>query len=383
MLHRMTEQEIAIRKIKNLRMVSIYEFTSAVQKEGTAGTPSGKPSGCTAVTVLYGDGKQITLSELDPYFEELTERILEVYAETADRNSVLMDEVTRKLMEKGAEALRDPALKGIPKGKGRLTPVMHYDSCMARRFLPLTEYIIGQLESVLERNGTITDRVTGWRGRGMLRLQRGSEAGDHPVEILREGKSEYKIVIGNYPDSGENLRVQVFMRPEETEVAFAAERTELVGQFRFAYGFSEMETWLSVSLDGKEIGYENEKYPADPAEKPDEREQKLLPDGTVPTVIYRLPFGASCMMSEKKQKSGDIRRFDFLRSMVFADAGYAETLSWTMIKNEKSGVVLRKNNCRTIRTEIGEGRYQTYYDEAEGGASGRYRTSLSGRFFIS
>ena len=56
MLHRMTEREIAVRKIKKLRMVSVYEFTGAVQKPEERGPESEQnPVGCTAMTVMYGE----------------------------------------------------------------------------------------------------------------------------------------------------------------------------------------------------------------------------------------------------------------------------------------------------------------------------------------
>ena len=63
MLHRMSEREITVRKIKNLRMVSVYEFTAAVQKPDERGPEAEpNPAGCTAMTVMYGDNEQITLS---------------------------------------------------------------------------------------------------------------------------------------------------------------------------------------------------------------------------------------------------------------------------------------------------------------------------------
>ena len=89
MFRRMTEQEIAIRKINNLRMVAVYEFTEAVRRgeADSRGTDADR-DGCTAVTVLYGDNEQITLSELDPYYEVLIERLFALYGENSIRAAV-------------------------------------------------------------------------------------------------------------------------------------------------------------------------------------------------------------------------------------------------------------------------------------------------------
>lgn len=89
MFRRMTEQEIAIRKINNLRMVAVYEFTEAVRRgeADSRGTDADR-DGCTAVTVLYGDNEQITLSELDPYYEVLIEQLFALYGENSIRAAV-------------------------------------------------------------------------------------------------------------------------------------------------------------------------------------------------------------------------------------------------------------------------------------------------------
>ena len=102
MFRRMTEQEIAIRKIHDLRMVAVYEFTEAVSggKINPLGTDPDR-DGCTAVTVLYGDNEQITLSELDPYYEVLIGRVFELYGEAANPSAILMNEKTRALFESG------------------------------------------------------------------------------------------------------------------------------------------------------------------------------------------------------------------------------------------------------------------------------------------
>jgi hypothetical protein len=381
MLHRMTEQEILIQKIKNLRMVSVYEFTNAVRKEGDDGTGPVTASGCTAVTVLYGDGSQITLSEVDPYFEELVERILTVYSETENRSAVLMDETTRSILEAGIAEVEEAYTDSYVKLQGSTLPTISFDAALSRMFVPIAEYLVTQLESILEKNGKIGKCYFGWRGRGALELRRERNVSEHPVSTVRLDKTNYRMVIGNYPEDGENMQVDIVLGPEEAEIAFAAERMNFTGRFRFLFRVNNMETQISILQNGKEICYENEKYESEGVEI-GEREAKLLPEGVTPNVTYRLPFGVDYLLFEKQDAEGEILKKEYLRTLAFREAGYSETVSWTVVKNRTTGVIIRKENVRMVRAEIGGGRYQTYFDIAGAGASGRYRTALAGRYFI-
>ena len=383
MLHRMTEQEIQIRKIKNLRMVSVYEFTNAVRKEEEDGTGPVTSSGCTAVTVLYGEGTQITLSEVDPYFEELVEQVLTVYAETEDRSSILMDETTRNILDAGIDEIEETFADVYAKMQGSTLPTLSFDACLCRVFVPVAEYLVRELETVLEKNGKVGKCYYGWRGHGALELRRDKVVTEHPISVMRIDKTDTRMVIGNYPESGENMQVDIVLGPEEAEIAFAAERMNFTGRFRFQFRPSAMETQISILQNGAEICYENEKYKSEGDIEISEREAKLLPEGIKPNVIYRLPFGVDYLLCETQRTEGEILKKEYTRTLAFPNAGYSETVSWTLVRNKTTGVIIRKSNIRMVRAEIGDGRYQTYFDIAGAGASGKYRTALAGRFFIS
>ncbi|MBO7630917.1 MAG: hypothetical protein J6S78_01135 [Lachnospiraceae bacterium] len=383
MLHRMTEEEIAIRKIKNLRMVSVYEFTSAVPKEGEDHRDiTGKSAGCTAVTVLYGEGDQITLSELDPYFDELCERVLEVYAETKDKSSILLDDATRALLEAGASVREATFLDSFYAMTGSEIAQIHYDACLGRRFLPVVSYLVGELETLLDDGGEVVDRTFGWRGRGTLVLRRRNGQTTHPLITERIGPDDYRVSVGDYPEIGENMQVDVSVQTERMEIAFAAERSDFTGRFQFRFLLPYMEMKVSVSRGGAEICYENNRYTAGEPEEPGEAEQKLLPDTGKPDVVYHLPFGMKYVLTDRQETSGDIRRDDYTRTLLYGEAAYSETVSWSIVRNTKTGVMIRKNNIRMMRSGFEDGRTQTYFDPIGAGAPGRYRTALAGRYFI-
>ena len=383
MLHRMAEEEIRIRKIENLRMVSLYEFTGAVRQPGERSNTDGTPRGCTAITVLCGENEQFTLSEMDPYFDALCDQTLTVYGRLPDRSAVVMDDATRAVMEAGISVSEDSFTERFYEMTGNPLPMLPYDACLSKRFLPLAEYIVGEMETVLERNGKVTDRVNGWRGKGLLQLHLGEEFPQVPVMAMRTGVSSYRMTLGGYPEERENTLCDITVQPDRMEVAFASEKSGLTGRWEFLFSIPYMETRITISRGGKEICYECNRFQAVGNAEPTEKEKKLLPEGVKPTVLYRLPWGVTFVLTETGEKFGTITRNHYQRSLVYPDAGYSETLSWSVIRNTESGVVLRKNNIRMIRSSIGDGRYQTYFSEAGGGMTGRYRTALAGKYFIS
>ncbi|MBO4696793.1 MAG: hypothetical protein J5643_05890 [Lachnospiraceae bacterium] len=384
MLHKMSEQEIRIRKISKLRMVSLYEFTGAVRNPETERkNPDGTPRGCTAITVLCDENEQITLSEMDPYFAELCDQALMIYAETKDRESVLMDASTRAVMDAGVsigEASYTDAFYGT---KGSLTPDLSYDAHLGKRFVPLAEHLVTAAEALLERKGQVTDSTTGWRGKGLLQLTTLNEARKLPVLTERTNDTDYRMIIGGYPIASENLHADITVEPERMDVAFASEKTDLAGRWEFQFMIPYMEARLSVSRGGKEICYERNRIQSVNEKEFSERERKLLPDDTNPDVCYRLPWGVIYTLSEKSETFGEIDRKHYQRTFLYPEAGYSETVSWSVIRNTESGVVLKKNNVRMIRNILGDGRCQSFFCTLSGGSNGRYRTELAGKYFIS
>ena len=384
MLHRMTEREITVRKIKKLRMVSVYEFTAAVQKPEERGPESEhNPAGCTAMTVMYGDNDQITLCELDECFEELCEQVMNVYAESENRDSVLMDAGTRAMMEAGVAVRKDPLTGRYDSQEGTPVPWIPFDASLSDRFLPLAEYLIEELEGLFDRDGHIKDRTVGWRGKGILQLHCGHVDTTHVMTTERFSDTKYRMFVAEYPDPGQCLRVDITFGPARMDMVFAIDEIEFNGEMEFLFFEKTMEVRISVLQKGKEICFETQRFQPYPAEELDEKLRNLLPEDIVPTVMYRLPWGMFYTMTETTETAGRITRNDIWRTFLYPEAGYSETLSCTIVRNQTTLVMLKKNNLRMIRTELSDGRYQTYFDDVGSGMTGRYRTALAGKYFIS
>ena len=157
---------------------------------------------------------------------------------------------------------------------------------------------------------------------------------------------------------------------------------EISGHWGLFFGMKEMESRISVKIKGREVSYEVKKYAPSPEGLKDE-ERKLLQKGVEPSVVYRLPWGMVYALGEKEELLGNVQKKTYLRTILSPDAEYSETVSWTMIRNQETGVILKKNNLRMLRMLLKDGRVQTFFGNSGGGMSGRYRTSLADKYYIS
>lgn len=387
MLRRMTEEEITIRKISGLRMVSVYEFTDAVmRKDGSGGETSAKPAknghGCTAITVFYGDREQITKSELDPWYCELVNRAMELYAEAQNRDEIIMDADTRELFESG---MKEPTHGWTERFFGQTGieyPKVPPASGLGKMLLPMAEYLMTEIGGLFHKEVVIRDRLAGWRGSGMILTSVGNKTFEHPVHVKILEDREYLLQIGAFPEETDILTANVAFSEDEVEISFATGHAGLSGKLAYRFTKEGMQYRADAYAGTTPVCYERSDYETR-ASLSDltEGERKLLPETDGEPLLYQLPFGAAYVIRTAETRDGDIKRSDFFGTFLFRDALRAETAAWTTVQNERSGVILKKDSYAATRMTIGSGEIQTYFLPDVSGASGRYRTELSGRYY--
>ena len=389
MLHRMTAEEIAIQKIGKLRMISVYEFTGAARQidDGRNNMkPAGLdcPAGCMAVTVFYGDNEQMTLSELDPYFDELVDRLFYLYSEAPSRSGIMMDTPTRKLFETGRFSEEKSFQKVYAYKKGERVPKISFDSALTRMFMPLLSYLCTEICGFIEHDEKVEDCLYGWHGNGMIVTSIGEKRIEHPVRVLYSDGMDYTVSIGDFPKECENLRVDILLKNAQIDVAFVGEKTDIVGSFIYNFETDFMKVEANVFWEKKQVCYDTQKYQSTKkAEDLTLQERKLMPEGVTPTVIYHLPWNIMYIGSVETKETGDIVKTDFCGTYLFPEAMYSETYYWTRVYNKASKVALKMNSAQMRRLLMKDGTLQTYFADGIASTSGKYRTDLAGRYFLS
>lgn len=385
MFHRMTDTEIAIRRIENLRMVAVYEFTEAVRrKEGNAHGTDPDRDGCTAVTVLYGDDEQISMSELDPYYETLVGRLFELYQKSKNPSAILMNEKTRELFESGQYTEEAHFQREFARKTGSVTPEVPMESLDLKRFLPLAEYVLTSACELTGNKATVVKTHCGWRGRGSIVLNKGGSDTLHPVTVTRDGGGEYRIHIGDWPETADELRIDFKSDIDSVDLAFSAVKAQLTGRFRFRRAADGFDATYEASRKGSQVYYNRETIPAEPFERiADDGMRRLLPVGVAFSEAYRLPWGLWYAVSTEVSRYRDVIKKDFCSAFLYCEAGYSEVMSWTIADNAKTNAVIRKNSVRMKRALLRDGRCETYFEPDIAGASGIYKTELAGKYFLS
>ena len=85
----MSEEELEIRQISDLKMIHFYRL-----------------GGNDALAVHYGNNKQINLCSMDANYQLLMERVLSLYSQCEDKKSIVIEAASQKLLEQAMEGAR-------------------------------------------------------------------------------------------------------------------------------------------------------------------------------------------------------------------------------------------------------------------------------------
>lgn len=168
MFREMSETELTIRNIKNVKMIDIYELT---------GLNDDLKRGCAAISVIYDVNKNINLCELDDGFELLQRWVFEYYRNIKNNkknrdlivhDDVVMNDSTRCFLEYGITERDEQYLEPYYSMTPAEYPEVAFESTLSDRFLPLVSYV---LEGLYVSSGIklkITMEKAGWRGKGVI-----------------------------------------------------------------------------------------------------------------------------------------------------------------------------------------------------------------------
>lgn len=348
----MSEIEITIRKINDIKMVHIYELTGANLSAGV--------SGLVAIAVTYGDNQQLNLSENDEGFQSLVNRVYTLY--NANSN-ILMDETTRALLDGGFNLTNETLLDEYYKLEPAEYPLIVVDSVMSKRFLSVVEYLINSLYQLFDIEIHFLKSTAGWRGAMLFEVESTSEKKTIFAKTTKLGDGMFAISITNILKLGATLLVNVRIGFDDFEISFVSEALELSGVFGYSYKDKLLRESKEIFHEDKSIYY-------------DVVDRELVDDK------YILPFGLEYKVSEKTTVSGDIESTEYVGCYTWTNADFSEVKGWTEVFNVAKKLRLKIHSAHYQSLELRDGRCQTYFIEADGNASERYRNCLQGKYFV-
>lgn len=379
MFRKMSETELIIREIDDVRMIDIYELTGAKEDP---------EEGCAAISIFYGGDKHINLCEMDDGFLYLVGRVFEIYGEERGRSKgmltedIIMDDKSRQILECGWQSRDESFLEPYYGLEPVDIPEIGFESAEAARFTPLISYMLQGLYLMNGRKLEITGGKNGWRGAGILYGLSNGNRIPFALKITELTEERHSVKINNFMEEGCLLNAVITTQNHSILLEYESEQLDFKGSSLFNLhenGYSERHL---AYKEGKKIFADT--WGKRGAEKinlsPDEI--KLLPWQCDGASYHSLPWG---MIFAYKKEITEKNGFSIEENKcchIYKAAGYSESACWTTVKNPETKICLDTSSVRMQRLLTTEGRMQTYFVPCLGNHSEKYEKYLEDRYFV-
>lgn len=372
MFREMSETEVIIRSIDNVRMISIYELT------GVGDEPE---RSCAAISVFYDRDKYINLCEFDDGFDILADRVFEIYGDIGDKSSVAVDDRTRNILESGWLKRDESFLEKYYEMQPSDVPEIAFEAAATGKLLPMVEYLLDSLYRVLGIKYEITDSRVGWRGTGTVFGMKNDKRIVSGISILQNTKEEYEVHINNFVETGNVLNVIVYMRNAGIIVEYFCNSLDIRGTGVYTLEPGGYTEFYETYRDGKIIFRDSrEVFNAEPVVLDDE-EKLLIPWDTEETGIA-LPWGTVYFMKCERKEENSCVIEEYRECFIFRRAHLGESRCWTRVQNNTTKFSLKTSSVVMYIMALRKGGLQVHFLPNIGNHKARYRQLLEGRYFL-
>lgn len=355
MFRKLNETELAIRDIRDVRMIHIYGLRYDVP----------------AIAVFYGRGQQFNLSCEDEYFNLLSERIFQLYDEAENKDSIITDDTTRSILEAGSMPKADDGSLEAFAPFSAESDGIPMDSALSKRFLPIAVFLLKELYSSVGRTLTITGTKTGWRGAGAVYGLVTEERKSFTFRVTRLRSDLYNLSIGNFLRERNTLNVRISFGPDSILMSYSADYEQFNGTSRYVFNREGMTETHSVFCSGEQV-YKDTKSTDNHISSeasPEASKQALsdllggcealFPKTLEPTAAYQLPFGMTYVLCSDRSASGEAVTVSSVSGFIYTEAGFADYRRWVSAADSESGLTIRSGSKIIHRLMAHDGSIQT------------------------
>jgi hypothetical protein len=373
----MSAEEMHIESIDNIKMIHIYDLTGAARPDGKYGV--------TAVLVNYADNKQLNYTENDFCFNFFVNKIFEAYNTSDDKNSIIMDDTTRKIMEAGEVPRHDSILNKYYDSEKLESPLLVNASTLSKRFGPLVEYLVVGLYKTMGTEVDVIDRKTGWRGSGRLILRVGASNRTIYFKVFEINDSTFSIKLNGCLTDNGDLLINVILYDDVISISYKSDAAAIEGSTSFKFGKDNLREMHQIEKNKEQIFYDVNSYENTfLVDKKLEDEISvvsipLLPEGLRPCAVYSLPMGLDYLLYDIAESADQVEVQTFCGVFLWKDASYADIRGWSVIKSTQSGLALKNEAFRIINLSDNREYVQSAFLT---GTGSRYKEELEGKFVI-
>ena len=373
----MSQEEMYIEGIKDIRMIHIYDLTGSARPDGKYGV--------TAALINYGDNEKLNYTENDHCFSAFVNKIFQTYNTCGDKSSVIMDDTTREIMEAGRVPRHESILSKYYDSEKWDAPLLVNAASLSKRFAPLVEYLMAGLYKTMGTEVDIIDRKCGWRGAGRLLLRAGSETRTVYFKVFEINDSTFSIKLNGCMTAHGDMLINVTLYDDVISVSYKSESAEIEGSSSFKFGKDSLREMHEIRKNGEQIFYDVNTYDntfTDTSRLEDVvpvLSAWLLPEGMRPCAVYSLPMGLTYLLYDVAESADQVEVQTFCGVFLWQDASYADIRGWSEIKSLKSGFTLKNEAFRLINLSDNREYVQSSFLT---GTGSRYKEELEGRYVI-
>lgn len=373
MFREMSETELVIQSIENVRMISIYELT------GIGDEPD---KGCAAISIFYGNDKHINLCELDDGFDILADKVFEIYGDIEDKSKVVTDDRTRGILESGWQNRDEAFLERYYEMTPSDLPKVAFESAVSGRILPIAEYLMDAVYRILGIKYERTLTKTGWRGAGVIYGMINDSRVVSGVRITQTTEVEYHVLVNNFIQAGNVLEIIVNFGNAGIILEYYCKFRNIHGTGIYSLEKGGYTEFHEAFRDGRKIFRASEDRKNTEPVLLSEAEKKLIPWSIDDNEAVMLPWGMVYVLRQERSEVNSCVVDEYRCCFLFREAMYSENRCWTRIKNNDTKFTLKTSSVIMHMLELKDGICQVYFAPHAGNHKVRYRQQLEGNIFI-
>ncbi len=245
MIQRIDELTAKIEMMEKLSLVNFYYLFD-------------KENSIPAVMAYYHFSEVINLSSLDPHFNRLMEKLCLLYKEEASTREIIVDELTREILEKGYEQSQkkiDEVTEGFEEIREKIYYRKGYAYYTERKAI---EYILKNLYDLYEKELYVSEMTKDWCGNGEMTVSVNGERKKLRYRLFSEDTSYTQIIINDFLEAGNLLTLKIIYTEQGLRFVFADELFSLLGEY--IYLIKGDKLWEKIVIkEGEKIlfGTEN------------------------------------------------------------------------------------------------------------------------------
>lgn len=246
----MDKEEIEIRQMDSLKMLHLYQL-----------------GGSDAIAVYYGDNQQINLCAMDKNYNLLMERVLTLYSQCEDKNSIIVEDSAKKLLE-AAVARGDNHTNFFNRVGKRYkdmealeAPRFASDGAMRESLIPMLQYYIRELYNLWNVKVEFDRNTRGWHRNCVLRLNKDGDTLVLPVKMEFQEANSCRAKVGNFLQDMSTIEFQVTYTDNRQLIVFECKELALVGENRIEIKDNQVKSVTTINVNGQTIYYMDEDVP--------------------------------------------------------------------------------------------------------------------------